>query len=235
MTNFQGEPLTRSTLPVPLSPPPGLATARHARAPYTFGMSTEDDLRHLGQAAAALAGMAAARAKQVAEQLLGPRPQPREDAKQRAGRFVEEGRHAAADVVSALRREASVILRDLEHLEQSLRAQEGDGNGAAAKAGDRTATVTPIERAPAKRGASRASGTAKTAAPGSRGPGSRGPGSQGPGSQGKATKTTTPAKAAAAKAAKKTAPQAKKAAGGKAAGARKTTGGPGRSSSEGRD
>jgi hypothetical protein len=190
-------------------------------------MSTEDDLRHLGQAAAALAGMAAARAKQVAEQLLGPRPQPREDAKQRAGRFVEEGRHAAADVVSALRREATVILRDLEHLEQSLRAQEGDGHGAAGTSGDRTATVTPIERAPAKRSASRASGTAKTTTPD--------PGSQGPGSRGKATKTSTAAKTAATKTAKKTAPQAKKAGGSKAAGARKTTGGPGRSSSEGQD
>ncbi len=174
-------------------------------------MSTEDDLRHLGQAAAALAGMAAARAKQVAEQLLGPRPQPREDPKQRAGRFVEEGRHAAADVVSALRREASVILRDLEHLEQTLR--EGDGHGGASRPGDRTATVTPIERAPAKRSASRATGTAKTTA--------------------KATKTSATGKAAATKAAKKTAPQAKKATGSKAAGARKTTGGSGRSPSEG--
>jgi hypothetical protein len=176
-------------------------------------MSTEDDLRHLGQAAAALAGMAAARAKQVAEQLLGPRPQPREDPKPRAGRFVEEGRNAAADVVSALRREASVILRDLEHLEQSLRAQDGDGHGAASKTGDRTATVTPIERAPAKRTASRASGTAKATA--------------------KATKTSTAGKAAATKTAKKTTPQTKKAGGSKAAGARKTTGGSGRPPSEG--
>jgi hypothetical protein len=88
-------------------------------------MSTEDDLRRLGQAAAALVGVAAARAKQVAEQLLAPHEKGREEAKHRAGSFVEEGRHAAADVVSALRREATVILRDLEHLEQNLRAREG--------------------------------------------------------------------------------------------------------------
>ena len=101
-------------------------------------MSTEDDLRRLGQTAAALAGVAAARAKQVAEQLLGPREKAREEAKHRAGSFVEEGRHAAADVVSALRREASVILRDLEHLEQNLRAREADDAGTGTAPASRT-------------------------------------------------------------------------------------------------
>ena len=88
---------------------------------YTSGMGTEDELKRCGQAAAALMGVAAARAKQVAEQLLGSRERSKEDAKQRAGSLVDEGRRAAADVVSALRKEASVLFRDLDHLEEHLR------------------------------------------------------------------------------------------------------------------
>ena len=66
-------------------------------------------------------GVAAARAKQVAEQLLGSRENARADAKHRAESLVDEGRRAAADVVSALRKEASVLFRDLDHLEEHLR------------------------------------------------------------------------------------------------------------------
>ena len=84
-------------------------------------MGTEDELKRCGQAAAALMGVAAARAKQVAEQLLGSRESAKEDAKQRAGSLVDEGRRAAADVISALRKEASVLFRDLDHLEEHLR------------------------------------------------------------------------------------------------------------------
>ncbi len=70
-------------------------------------------------------GVAAARAKQVAEQLLGSRESAKEDAKQRAGSLVDEGRRAAADVISALRKEASVLFRDLDHLEEHLRGGKG--------------------------------------------------------------------------------------------------------------
>ncbi|MGA3219904.1 MAG: hypothetical protein ABSE77_12640 [Acidimicrobiales bacterium] len=87
-------------------------------------MGTEDELKRCGQAAAALMGVAAARAKQVAEQLLGSRG-AKEDAKHRAESLVDEGRKAAADVVSALRKEASVLFRDLEHLEEHLRGAKG--------------------------------------------------------------------------------------------------------------
>ncbi len=172
-------------------------------------MSTENDLRRLGQAAAALAGVAAARAKQVAEQLLNTRAKPREDAKTRAGNFVEEGRHAAADVVSALRREASVILRDLETLEQTLRSREGGPSGTTTA---RTALEAsePAPRAtkdaPAKRGPEKSAATPR--------------------------KTTTAKKAAATGTAKKAAPQTKAAGGRKAAAPRKSAGGPGRSPNE---
>ena len=88
-------------------------------------MGTEDELKRCGQAAAALMGVAAARAKQVAEQLLGARESAKEDAKQRAGSLVDEGRRAAADVISALRKEASVLFRDLDHLEEHLRGGKG--------------------------------------------------------------------------------------------------------------
>jgi hypothetical protein len=88
-------------------------------------MGTEDELKRCGQAAAALMGVAAARAKQVAEQLLGSRESAKEDAKQRAGSLVDEGRRAAADVISALRKEASVLFRDLDHLEEHLRGGKG--------------------------------------------------------------------------------------------------------------
>jgi len=167
-------------------------------------MSTEDDLRRLGQTAAALAGVAAARAKQVAEQLLAPREKAREDAKQRAGSFVEEGRHAAADVVSALRREASVILRDLEHLEQNLRAREGDNAGNARPPASGT-EQEGSDRLPAGASTPKKAAKSSKAAP---------------------RKETS-------KAAKKTAPQAKKAGGTKSASARKSTGPSDRSSSEG--
>ena len=167
-------------------------------------MSTENDLRRLGQAAAALAGVAAARAKQVAEQLLNTRAKPREDAKTRAGNFVEEGRHAAADVVSALRREASVILRDLETLEQTLRSGEGGD------AGEPTTASEPAPRAtkdaPAKRSPEKSAATPR--------------------------KTTTAKKAAATGTAKKASPQTKAAGGRKAAAPRKSAGGPGRSPNE---
>jgi hypothetical protein len=88
-------------------------------------MGTEDELKRCGQAAAALMGVAAARAKQVAEQLLGSRESAKQDAKQRAGSLVDEGRRAAADVISALRKEASVLFRDLDHLEEHLRGGKG--------------------------------------------------------------------------------------------------------------
>ena len=91
-------------------------------------MGTEDDLKRLGQAAAALAAVAAARAKEAAEQLLGSREKARSGAKHKAENLVEEGRHAAAEVISALRRETSVILHDLQKLEKNLRGnQHRDG------------------------------------------------------------------------------------------------------------
>ncbi len=92
--------------------------------PYTLDMSTEDDLRRAGQAAAALMGLAATRAKQVAEQLLGSRENTGQDVKHRAESFFEESRYAAADVVNTLRREASVVLHDLEQLEHNLRRRQ---------------------------------------------------------------------------------------------------------------
>jgi hypothetical protein len=175
-------------------------------------MSTEDDLRRLGQTAAALAGVAAARAKQVAEQLLGPREKAREEAKHRAGSFVEEGRNAAADVVSALRREASVILRDLEHLEQNLRAREADDAGTAtapASGAEREGSdhLPATQTSPPKKAAKSAKAAPRK-------------------------ETSKPAKKAAPQV-KKAAPQAKKAGGAKSASARRSTGGPGSSSSEG--
>ena len=84
----------------------------------------------MGQAAAALMGLAANRAKQVAEELLGSRDKARQDARHRAESLVDEGRKAAADVVSALRREATVLLRDLEHLEEGLRGDRPGGGSA---------------------------------------------------------------------------------------------------------
>jgi DNA-binding protein HU-beta len=98
-------------------------------------MGTEDELKRCGQAAAALMGVAAARAKQVAEQLLGSRESAKKDAKQRAGSLVDEGRRAAADVISALRKEASVLFRDLDHLEEHLRGGKGPAPAPSASGG----------------------------------------------------------------------------------------------------
>jgi hypothetical protein len=110
-------------------------------------MGTEDELKRCGQAAAALMGVAAARAKQVAEQLLGSRESAKEDAKQRAGSLVDEGRRAAADVISALRKEASVLFRDLDHLEEHLRGGKGPAPTAPASGGSPEAeTVRPARK-----------------------------------------------------------------------------------------
>jgi hypothetical protein len=164
----------------------------------------------MGQAAAALVGVAAARAKQVAEQLLTSRDKARDEAMRRGGGFVEEGRHAAADVVAALRRETSVILRDLEHLEQTLRSREGGhGPGPTTAAGapelgqPAPATKRPATKRPATKRPAKSSGPAKSATAG---------------------KAAT-SKASATKATKQTASRAKAAEGRTAAGPRKTTGG----------
>ncbi len=129
---------------------------------------------------------------------------PRQEAKARAGNFVEEGRRAAAEVVSALRREASVIVHDLEILEHALRSPES---------GDKYEPTTAAEPAPqaTKRPPAKRSAEDGAAAP---------------------TKTTTAKKAAATRTAKKSTSQAKAAGGRKAAAPRKSAGGTGRSSSE---
>lgn len=145
-------------------------------------MSSEDDLRMGGQAAVALVGLAAARAKQIAEQLIGSRSKLREDARNRAGVLVEEGRHAAAEVVGALRREASVIMEDLEHLEGTLRragergpAAEGVAKEAPAKKAS-AGKAAPAKKTGAKKasaGTKKASAGTKKAAPGKKAPGKK--------------------------------------------------------------
>ena len=134
-------------------------------------MGTEDDLKRLGQAAAALAGVAAARAKEAAEQLLGSREKARSGAKHKAENLVEEGRHAAAEVIGALRRETSVILHDLQKLEKNLRSkQHKEGRSSAEAAGAATASASkkaaPVKKsAPAKAtSATKKSAAAKKAA-----------------------------------------------------------------------
>jgi hypothetical protein len=140
-------------------------------------MGTEDELKRCGQAAAALMGVAAARAKQVAEQLLGSREKSKEDAKQRAGSLVDEGRRAAADVVSALRKEASVLFRDLDHLEEHLRggkapapapsgSRDGPDDGTARPARKATAaTTTTVKKATAARAPAAKTTAARKSAP----------------------------------------------------------------------
>lgn len=169
-------------------------------------MGTEDDLKRLGQTAAALAGMAAGRAKQVAEQLLSRREPEREEATRCGGSFVEDSRHAAAEVVSSLRREASVILRDLEHLEQNLRAREGGSDGATTET---TTTATTATTATATTATTATSATkART----------------GPAKAARKAGASTAAKGAAKKAGKKTAPRAKKTSSGEDATPRKASG-----------
>lgn len=137
--------------------------------PYTFAMSTDDDLRRAGQAAAALMGVAAARAKQVADQLLlRPSDHARQEARHKAGALAEEGRRAAADVVSALRREVAVVFGDLERLEHDLRGEHATTSPAtqtgtaktAGEAGGRGAKVADAANAA---GATKGSGAAKSA------------------------------------------------------------------------
>ena len=127
-------------------------------------MGTEDELRRGGQAAVALVGVAAARAKDIAEQLLGPRSRLRGEAKTKAEVLVEEGKYAAAEVIGALRREASVIIYDLEQLERTLRGRasnEGEAPGPTAKK-----TASAKEAAPVKKAAtSKKAATVKKAAP----------------------------------------------------------------------
>lgn len=129
-------------------------------------MGTEDELRRGGQAAVALVGVAAARAKDIAEQLLGPRSKLREDAKTKAEVLVEEGKHAAAEVISALRREASVIIEDLQQLEKTLRGRGAPGGGQPRGPGA-PSTSAPAKKAPAakKAASSRKATSSKKAAP----------------------------------------------------------------------
>ena len=130
------------------------------RRPYTSGMGTEDELKRCGQAAAALMGVAAARAKQVAEQLLGSRENAKEDAKHRAETLVDEGRRAAADVVNALRKEASVLFRDLEHLEEHLRGGKGSATAPTSAEGTPGASVPPPRPAATAKAAATAAAAA---------------------------------------------------------------------------
>jgi len=188
-------------------------------------MGTEDDLKRLGQAAAALAGVAAARAKEAAEQLLGSREKARSGAKHKAGNLVEEGRHAAAEVISALRRETTVILHDLQKLEKNLRANQDkehrstpEAAGAAGAATTSAAKKAPPVKKSATAKAASAPRTKKAAA---------------------AKKTVVVKKLAPTKKAvpakktvpaKKAVPASKAAGAGKAGGPRKAAGGAGRPS-----
>ena len=102
-----------------------------------------------------MAGLAASRAKQIAEQLMGPRSKLRADAKNRAEVLVEEGRHAAAEVVGALRREVGVIVADLQALEDALR-EGGDGSQPAAASRAEKVPGPTGKKSPAARKASTA-------------------------------------------------------------------------------
>src|ERR1700722_1594690 len=91
--------------------------------PYTSVMATQDDLRRCAESAAALLGGAAARAKQVAELLLGSRERAGEQAHKaeerahkKAESLVEDGRRAAADALVTLRREDTGLGPGLEPL-----------------------------------------------------------------------------------------------------------------------
>jgi hypothetical protein len=125
-------------------------------------MGTEDDLKRLGQAAAALAGVAAARAKDAAEQLIGSREKARGGAKTKAENLVEEGRRGAAEVIGALRREVLVILHDLQNLENNLRGHEKAAGTNEAKVANKTAAApakktaaatksVPVKKVPASK------------------------------------------------------------------------------------
>jgi hypothetical protein len=180
--------------------------------PYTLDMSTEDDLRRAGQTAAALMGLAATRAKQVAEQLLGSRENTGQDVKHRAESFFEESRYAAADVVNTLRREASVVLHDLEQLEHNLRRrQEARAGDATASedddddddddeltpptpirpvAGSTRATKTGVRPARAPASPGKTTGVRKATSPGSTG--AKSTGSKGAGLKGTGTESPSP-------------------------------------------
>jgi len=99
-------------------------------------------------------GVAAARARQVADQLLKPSDRAREEARHKAEVLAEEGRRAAADVVSALRREVAVVFGDLERLEHDLRGEHATTS---------PATATGTARAP-HQGVRRAEGAVPTEA-----------------------------------------------------------------------
>ena len=131
-------------------------------------MATEDDLRRVGQAATALFGVAAARARQVAEQLFGAQDKAREEAVKRAEPFVEEGRRAAAEAIAAMRREAQRLLRELEHLERSVRPSRGtrvpsQAAGPAARPSARAAKTVRATK-PAKKAAAQAATRRRTPA-----------------------------------------------------------------------
>ena len=181
-------------------------------------MGTEDDLKRLGQAAAALAAVVAARAKEAAEQLLGSRDKARSGAKHKAENLVGEGRHAAAEVISALRRETSVILHDLQKLEKNLRSNQHKDGRSTAESAEAAKTSTTKKAAAVKKsapskkaGPANKAAAAKTAAP--------------------VKKAVATKKAAVAKKvvpAKKAAPASKAAGARKAGGARKSGGASGR-------
>jgi hypothetical protein len=106
-------------------------------------------------------GLAAGRAKQVAEELLGSGEKAKKEAKNKANTFVDEGRRAAAEVVSALRREATALLRDLENLEGGLRgeSQTEHGTDRAAASADRPTAGEPVKPGAKNAGATKAGST----------------------------------------------------------------------------
>jgi hypothetical protein len=128
----------------------GLRRKDMPAGPYTSAMSTDDDLRKAGQAAAALMGVAAARARQVADQLLRPSERARQEAKNKAEALADEGRRAAAEIVSALRREVAVVFGDLERLEGDIRGRRPAGTGPAG--------TGPVETGPTPAGRRRPAG-----------------------------------------------------------------------------
>jgi hypothetical protein len=208
-------------------------------------MGTEDELKRCGQAAAALMGVAAARAKQVAEQLLGSRESAKKDAKQRAGSLVDEGRRAAADVISALRKEASVLFRDLDHLEEHLRGGKGPAPAPSASGGApydqaagparkaTTARAAAVKKAPAAKAtaARKSAPAAKATAARKSAPAAKATvGATSPAAKTQGRKRAAPEKVAP----EKVAGAGKKATAARASTARKAGGAAGRSSSRGR-
>ncbi|HTW10308.1 MAG TPA: hypothetical protein VME46_22580 [Acidimicrobiales bacterium] len=162
-------------------------------------MATQDDLRRCAESAGALVNGAASRARKLAETLFGPREQAEQRAREKTETLVDETRRAAAEVIGTIRQGATVLVRDLEHLEDDLRASRREHESR------RPGRAGPAESTPGRRpnrGPARTTTPPTTAPPTTTPPATAPPTTTPPATKGATTTRPTATAARAARASK---------------------------------